>query len=63
MLQQMNQEKWLSTKVTVIFGNKSIADVVLKDQLDALAKENPNIQIVYAVDSVEQGVNWNGEIG
>jgi len=43
MLQQMNQEKWLSTKVTVIFGNKSIADVVLKDQLDALAKENPNI--------------------
>jgi len=47
----------------VIFGNKSIADIVLKDQLDALAKENPNIKIIYAVDAVEQGATWNEEIG
>lgn len=63
MLQQLNKEKWLKTKATVIFGNKTIADVVLKEQLDALAKENPNIEIIYAVDSVEEGATWNGEIG
>jgi cytochrome-b5 reductase len=36
-------------KVTLLYGNKSPKDILLKDELDAFAKDNPRLKIVHVV--------------
>lgn len=50
-------------EVTVLFANKSVEDIFLKDQLDKFAATNPNIKIIYVIDKAEEGVEWKGEVG
>jgi cytochrome-b5 reductase len=51
-----------STKFTLLFGNISSKDVLLKEHLDSLQKSNPErFRIVYTIDKPEK--NWNWEVG
>lgn len=37
------------TKVTLLFANQSPTDIMLKDELDKLAADHDNFEIVYVV--------------
>ncbi|KAL6070849.1 NADH-cytochrome b5 reductase [Balamuthia mandrillaris] len=50
------------TQVSLIFANKSTEDILLKDELDNLAKKHPNFHIHYTVDSAPRG-KWEGSVG
>ncbi|KAL4430487.1 hypothetical protein ABPG74_005412 [Tetrahymena malaccensis] len=63
MIQEMIREGNTSTKVTLLYGNKSIDDILLKKELDSFAQQNTNLQIVYTVDSIKKNEQWNGEVG
>lgn len=51
-----------SHKVTLIFGNKSTKDFLLKEELDKIAQEKKfEFEVVYTIDKAEEG--WDGEVG
>ena len=37
-------------RITLLYGNKSTEDIILKNELDSLAKNNDNLRICYFVD-------------
>ncbi|KAK9473469.1 uncharacterized protein V1510DRAFT_414124 [Dipodascopsis tothii] len=50
------------TKVTLLFGNATEADILMKDTLDALAAKHPDqIKVVYTLDKAPAG--WKGLTG
>jgi cytochrome-b5 reductase len=49
------------TEYTLLFGNVSEADILLKDQLDDLAKKHSNFKVHYVLDKAPQG--WTGSVG
>lgn len=50
------------TKVRLLFANKTVEDMILKDQVDELAKQHPDqFQVEYVVDEAPEG--WTGSRG
>jgi cytochrome-b5 reductase len=49
------------TKVDLIFANVTPQDILLKEDLDALAKEDEHINIHYVLDKPPEG--WTGGVG
>jgi cytochrome-b5 reductase len=50
------------TKINFIFANHTTKDILLKDELDKLAKQHPDrFKIKYIISNKEPG--WNGEVG
>lgn len=49
------------TEVDLIFANVSPADILLKEDLDALAAEDKGIRIHYVLDNPPEG--WTGGVG
>ncbi|KAH6610336.1 nitrate reductase [Trichoderma cornu-damae] len=49
------------TEVDLIFANVTAQDILLKEDLDALAKEDKNIRIHYVLDKPPEG--WTGGVG
>src|SRR5688572_917957 len=49
------------TEVDLIFANVTAQDILLKEDLDALAKEDDKIRIHYVLDNPPQ--NWTGGVG
>ncbi|CDK26329.1 unnamed protein product [Kuraishia capsulata CBS 1993] len=50
-----------NTKVQLIYGNQTEEDILLKDELDAISKQNPNIKIHYILD--RPTASWTGGSG
>lgn len=51
-----------TTKVNFIFANVTPDDIILKDELDQLAKEHPDqFKITYVISRPPEG--WQGETG
>ncbi|ORZ31098.1 NADH-cytochrome b5 reductase [Catenaria anguillulae PL171] len=52
------------TKLTLLFGNISEKDVLLKDHIDALVKQHPGrLNVVYTIDKADNPAEWKGETG
>jgi hypothetical protein len=51
------------TEVRLVFANRTPADIILKDELDALAVRFPNFKVMYTVDAVPDGSAWTGRTG
>jgi cytochrome-b5 reductase len=50
------------TKISLIFANQTEEDILLKDELDKIAKEHPDrFKVVYALDTAPE--NWTGVTG
>ncbi|KAI8075361.1 uncharacterized protein B0P05DRAFT_547205 [Gilbertella persicaria] len=50
------------TKVTLIFANRTEGDILLKDELDKIAKQHPDrFKVIYALDKAPE--NWDGIAG
>lgn len=51
----------LSTQLTLLYANKTPADIIFRAEFDGWQKENPNFKLVYTVDTPDEG--WAGEVG
>ncbi|ENH64625.1 NADH-cytochrome b5 reductase 1, partial [Fusarium oxysporum f. sp. cubense race 1] len=49
------------TEVDLIFANVTAQDILLKEDLDALAKQDSGIRVHYVLDKPEEG--WTGGVG
>ena len=50
------------TKFTLVFSNATEKDILMKSELDGLAKKYPNtFKIIYTVDKPETG-SWTGPL-
>ncbi|KAJ9302021.1 hypothetical protein DTO271G3_887 [Paecilomyces variotii] len=50
-----------TTQVDLIFANVNPEDILLKDELDALAKEDDGFRVYYVLNNPPEG--WNGGVG
>lgn len=51
-------------KISIVYGNKTEKDILLKDELDELQRQYPeNIKIHYILDKPEDPDNWDSDIG
>lgn len=50
------------TKVTLIYGNKSEEDILLRDRLDKLMIDHRQFSVVYTLDNAPKSY-WAGEVG
>lgn len=50
-----------NTQVSLLYGNISPDDILLKQKLDILAASHPNLKVFYTVDNPTQ--NWKGGVG
>ncbi|KAI8987539.1 hypothetical protein BDF20DRAFT_815618, partial [Mycotypha africana] len=51
-----------NTKITLIFANQTDKDILLKEELDKIAKEHPDrFKVVYALDKAPE--KWDGLVG
>ncbi|MBE3047313.1 hypothetical protein IMZ48_33295 [Candidatus Bathyarchaeota archaeon] len=49
------------TEVDLIFANVTPQDILLKEDLDTLAKEDPGFRVHYVLDQPPEG--WTGGVG
>lgn len=49
VLQEMLLNPDDKTKVTLLFANQSPSDIMLKDEIDKLAADHDNFEVVYVV--------------
>jgi len=49
------------TKVDLLFANVNVEDILLKEDLDALAEEDPDFNIHYVLNNPPEG--WKGGVG
>ena len=55
-------DKKLPTKMTLLYSNKTPADIVYKDEWPLFEKENPNLKIVNTITRPED-TDWTGKTG
>lgn len=48
-------------EVVLLYGNRTPSDIIYKDELDAMARDN-GFKVVYTIDHPE-GTGWDGETG
>lgn len=49
------------TKVSLIFANVNPDDILLKEDIDAVAKQDPGFKVYYVLNNPPEG--WNGGVG
>jgi len=47
--------------VTLIFGNLTSADILMKDKIDAITAKHKNVKVHYIIDKPEE--KWTGAVG
>eukprot|EP00187_Rhodella_violacea_P013619 CAMPEP_0184715290 /NCGR_PEP_ID=MMETSP0314-20130426/5247_1 /TAXON_ID=38298 /ORGANISM="Rhodella maculata, Strain CCMP 736" /LENGTH=316 /DNA_ID=CAMNT_0027178387 /DNA_START=18 /DNA_END=968 /DNA_ORIENTATION=+ len=52
-----------STKVTVLYGSKTEADILAKDVLDAWEASHPQLDVVHVLSNEPEGSAWAGKRG
>ena len=65
MFQIMNyihQNENDSTKISLIFSNKTEKDILLKDELTAITEENENINVYHTLTKKDDD-EWKGDTG
>lgn len=53
----------LPIKLELIYSNRAPEEIAYKKELDALAKENPCIQIHYTLTRADHAHEWQGRVG
>lgn len=57
-------DRKLPHKITLLYSSKTPKDIVFKNDLDQIAKDNPNVNIVYTITRPdESAVSWQGKTG
>jgi len=51
----------LATKITLLYGNRTERDIVFREELEQMSRQNPNLKVVLTLD--EPSLNWKGYSG
>ncbi|MEM3404568.1 MAG: FAD-binding oxidoreductase [Nitrososphaeria archaeon] len=51
----------LTTRITLLYGNRTEKDIVFREELEQMPKQNPNLKIVLTLD--EPDSDWKGYSG
>lgn len=51
----------LSTKITLIYGCRTEADIAFRQELEAMKQQNRNLKVVFVLNQADS--NWNGPVG
>lgn len=51
-------DKKIPNKIILFYSNKTVKDIVFRDQLDQMKKQNPNLKILYTLTKPDP--NWDG---
>jgi cytochrome-b5 reductase len=66
-LQQMLADSSDSTVVSMLYGNRSVADILLRDELEALQAAHPDrfklTHVIGGAPEAEASKGWEGEVG
>jgi ferredoxin-NADP reductase len=54
--------KKLPTRITLLYSNKTLADIAFRDELEMLEKENKNFRVINTITRHE-GHEWKGRTG
>ena len=56
-------DKDLKTKITLLYGNRSKADIAFKDEFEIIQKNNPNLKVVHTLSEADGGwMEYKGHI-
>lgn len=50
-----------TTKISLIYANETLNDIVLKSEIDEIAKRYPNFSVHYTLSTPPE--NWDGDVG
>ncbi len=53
----------LALPLTLIYSNRTPGEIAFKSELDALARKNPNLDIVYTITRLAPAEAWDGRVG
>ena len=62
VIRQIFKDVGDTTRVSLLFANRTPSDVLMKAELDELAETHPNLSVHYTVDNARDE-NWDGSIG
>ena len=65
-LQRMNSDPANECRVTCLYGNNSVADILLREELDSLAKSSSNLTVHHVLGTAADAPKpegWSGEVG
>jgi ferredoxin-NADP reductase len=51
----------LTAKITLLYGNRSESDIVFKEELEEMEKQNENLKVVFMLNEASSG--WKGVTG
>lgn len=51
------------TEIRLVYASRSEEDIILKEELDALAVLHPQFKVVYTVDAPKDAAKWQGKTG
>jgi ferredoxin-NADP reductase len=54
-------DKGIESQITLLYGNRSEESIAFKDELESLARQNPNLKIVHVLSEVSD--DWRGRRG
>ncbi|RLV96495.1 NADH-cytochrome b5 reductase 2 [Spathaspora sp. JA1] len=64
LLHEITKNPADKTKVNLIFGNVSTDDILIKKEIDAIAKAHKDqVKVTYFVDKTKDGEAWEGKVG
>ena len=52
-----------TTRVSLLYANRTPSDVMLRAELEAIAAAHPNFKVHFTVDSVPEGQSWTHSVG
>lgn len=58
---KFSTDKNLDLPIFLFYSNRTLKDIVFKNQFDQMAKDNKNLKIIYTVTD-QQPPNWDGEL-
>ncbi|KAA8498335.1 Nitrate reductase NADH 2 [Porphyridium purpureum] len=63
IIQQILKDKSDATEVYLLYANNSPSDILLKEELDAWAREHANFHLYHTVAAVPEGESWDQGVG
>jgi len=54
-------DKKIDTDIVLLYGNRTINDIVFREDFDAMQKESPKLKVVHILS--EQQTDWSGKVG
>eukprot|EP01083_Nonionella_stella_P030698 84124_1 len=63
IIRQIEYDATDRTRVTLLFGNLSEKDILLRGVLDEINQKSDNVDVRYIVDKASESSEWNGDVG